>query len=35
MLDIEGLRAWMPADDSGRQDLMTAVKEEDLAGGTL
>ena len=32
MMDLEGLRAWVPADESGWQDLIAAVKEEDLVG---
>ena len=32
MMDLEYLRAWVPADESGWQDLIAAVKEEGLAG---
>jgi ABC-type phosphate/phosphonate transport system substrate-binding protein len=32
MMDLEYLRAWVPADESGWQDLVAAVKEEGLAG---
>lgn len=32
MMDLEGLRAWVPADESGWQDLIAAIKEDDLVG---
>jgi ABC-type phosphate/phosphonate transport system substrate-binding protein len=35
MMDLEYLRAWVPADESGWQDLIAAVKEEGLAGAVF
>jgi ABC-type phosphate/phosphonate transport system substrate-binding protein len=35
MMDLEGLRAWVPADESGWQDLIAAVKEENLVGNAF
>jgi ABC-type phosphate/phosphonate transport system substrate-binding protein len=32
MMDLEHLTAWLPADDSGWQDLIAAVREEGLVG---